>query len=142
MNYTLVSDALLDRFDKENQAVREPLPHPISEDQSVLRPSLIPQLVERLGRNHARQVEEAGVYELGRVLNRGEGAVVLRAWARASRPHSPPGRGMPNKKKKSGSGDGYTPSRLGREGRPGDGSPCGSDPGTPRSGGGDGGFAR
>ena len=49
---------------------------------------------------------------------------------------------MPNKKKKSGSGDGYTPSRLGREGRPGDGSPGGSDPGTPRSGGGDGGFAR
>ena len=48
---------------------------------------------------------------------------------------------MPNKKKKSGSGDGYTPSRLGREGRPGDGSPGGSDPGTPRSGGGDG-FAR
>ena len=41
---------------------------------------------------------------------------------------------MPNKKNKSGSGDGYTPSRLGREGRPGDGSPGGSDPGTPRSG--------
>ena len=49
---------------------------------------------------------------------------------------------MPNKKKKSGSGDGYTPSRLGREGRPGDGSPGGSDPGTPRSGGGDGGLTR
>lgn len=76
MNYTLVSDALLDRFDKENQAVREPLPHPISEDQSVLRPSLIPQLVESLGRNHARQVEEACFYELGRVFNRREGALV------------------------------------------------------------------
>lgn len=70
MNYTLVSDALLDRFDKENQAVREALPHPISEDQSILRPSLIPQLVESLGRNHARQVEEACFYELGRVFNR------------------------------------------------------------------------
>lgn len=76
MNYTLVSDALLDRFDKDNQSVREALPHPISEDQSVLRPSLIPQLVESLGRNHARQVEEACFYELGRVFNRNEGALV------------------------------------------------------------------
>ena len=59
MNYTLVSDALLNRFDDQNQATRETLPHPISEDQSVLRPSLIPQLVESLGRNHARQIEEA-----------------------------------------------------------------------------------
>ncbi|MFL2876586.1 MAG: phenylalanine--tRNA ligase subunit beta [Pontiellaceae bacterium] len=76
MNYTLVSDALLDRFDKENQGVREELPHPISEDQSILRPSLIPQLVDSLGRNHARQVEEACFYELGRVFNRREDVVV------------------------------------------------------------------
>ena len=76
MNYTLVSHALLDRFDKENQDVREALPHPISEDQSVLRPSLIPQLVESLGRNHSRQIEEACVYELGRVFNQIDGVLV------------------------------------------------------------------
>ena len=41
---------------------------------------------------------------------------------------------MPNKKKKSGQGDGYAPSRLGREGRPGADSPAGADPGTPGGG--------
>jgi phenylalanyl-tRNA synthetase beta chain len=76
MNYTLVSDALLNRFDDQNQAVREILPHPISEDQSVLRTSLIPQLVESLGRNHARQIEEASFYEIGRVFNRQGNAVI------------------------------------------------------------------
>jgi phenylalanyl-tRNA synthetase beta chain len=76
MNYTLVSDALLNRFDDQNQATRETLQHPISEDQSVLRPSLIPQLVESLGRNHARQIEEACFYEIGRVFNREQATLV------------------------------------------------------------------
>ena len=76
MNYTLVSDALLNRFDDQNQATRETLPHPISEDQSVLRPSLIPQLVESLGRNHARQIEEACFYEIGSCFNREQATLV------------------------------------------------------------------
>ena len=46
------------------------MPHPISEDQSVLRTSLIPQMVESLGRNYSRQINEACFYELGRVFNR------------------------------------------------------------------------
>ena len=70
LNYTLVSDGLLDRFDEENRRAREALPHPISEDQSVLRTSLIPQLVESMGRNQARQIDEVCFYELGRVFNR------------------------------------------------------------------------
>ena len=70
MNYTLVSDNLLDRFDDGNKSLREKLPHPISEDQSVLRTSLIPQMVESLGRNYSRQINEACFYELGRVFNR------------------------------------------------------------------------
>ena len=70
MNYTLVSDNLLDRFDESNKNLREKLPHPISEDQSVLRTSLIPQMVESLGRNYSRQINEACFYELGRVFNR------------------------------------------------------------------------
>jgi len=69
MNYTLVSDNLLDRFDEGNKSLREKLPHPISEDQSVLRTSLIPQMVESLGRNYSRQINEACFYELGRVFN-------------------------------------------------------------------------
>ena len=70
MNYTLVCDNLLDRFDEGNKSLREKLPHPISEDQSVLRTSLIPQMVESLGRNYSRQINEACFYELGRVFNR------------------------------------------------------------------------
>jgi phenylalanyl-tRNA synthetase beta chain len=70
MNYTLVNHPLLDLFNKENCESREELPHPISMDQSVMRTSLIPQLVESLGRNHSRQVNEACFYELGRVFNR------------------------------------------------------------------------
>ncbi|MDH3981760.1 MAG: phenylalanine--tRNA ligase subunit beta, partial [Kiritimatiellaceae bacterium] len=73
MNYTLVNHPLLDLFNKENRESREELPHPISIDQSVMRTSLIPQLVESLGRNHSRQVNEACFYELGRVINRVDG---------------------------------------------------------------------
>ncbi|MEI6890539.1 MAG: phenylalanine--tRNA ligase subunit beta [Pontiella sp.] len=73
LNYTLVSTPLLDVFNPDNKEEREELPHPISMDQSVLRPSLIPQLVESLGRNHSRQVSEACFYELGRTFKRVDG---------------------------------------------------------------------
>ncbi len=76
LNYTLVNHPLLDLFNKENRESREELPHPISMDQSVMRTSLIPQLVESLGRNHSRQINEACFYELGRVFNRVDGAAV------------------------------------------------------------------
>ncbi len=70
LNYSLVSDALLDLFDAEDRARRAPIPRPISSDQSVLRPSLVPQMVETLGRNRARQVESAALYEIGRTFVR------------------------------------------------------------------------
>jgi phenylalanyl-tRNA synthetase beta chain len=76
MNYTLVNHQLLDLFNKDNRERREELPHPISMDQSVMRTSLIPQLVESLGRNHSRQVNEACFYELGRTFNRIDGTPV------------------------------------------------------------------
>ena len=76
MNYTLVNHPLLDLFNKENRESREELPHPISMDQSVMRTSLIPQLVESLGRNHSRQINEACFYELGRTFNRVDGAPI------------------------------------------------------------------
>lgn len=78
MNYTLVNHPLLDLFNQENRDEREELPHPISMDQSVMRSSLIPQLVESLGRNRSRQIDEACFYELGRVFNRIDGAPVQR----------------------------------------------------------------
>ena len=78
MNYTLVNHALLDLFGKDNRAAREELPHPISAEQSVLRTSLIPQMVESLGRNKSRQINEAVFFECGRTfINTAGGAVQI-----------------------------------------------------------------
>ncbi len=71
MNYSLTSDRLLDQFGLDDPALRIRLPNPISAEQAVLRTDLIPQLVETLGRNRARQVEHAAVVEFGRVFRRG-----------------------------------------------------------------------
>lgn len=68
MNYSLVSERVLDIFGADDQGERIVLPHPISMDQSVLRTSLIPQMMESLGHNRARQLEEACFFEMGRVF--------------------------------------------------------------------------
>ncbi|MFH0908232.1 MAG: phenylalanine--tRNA ligase subunit beta [bacterium] len=70
MNYSLVSENLLDLFDASDKAVRIVLPNPVSADQSILRPSLVPQVVETLGRNRARQIDAAALFEIGRVFSR------------------------------------------------------------------------
>lgn len=69
MNYTLVSHPLLDLFGNDDAAAREELPHPISAEQSVLRTSLIPQMIESLGRNKSRQIDEAFFFEIGRTFS-------------------------------------------------------------------------
>ncbi len=76
LNYSLVSDAALDLFDAGNRAQRAPIPRPLSADQSVLRISLIPQMVETLGRNRAHQIEQAALYEIGRTYASTESRVV------------------------------------------------------------------
>jgi phenylalanyl-tRNA synthetase beta chain len=63
MNYSFTSAKLLDIFSPEKG--RLVLPNPVSLDYEIMRDSLIPQMVESLGRNHARQVEEASFYEIG-----------------------------------------------------------------------------
>ncbi len=68
LNYTLVNHSLLDLFGKNDRNMREELPHPISVEQSVLRTSLIPQMVESLGRNKSRQIDEAVFFEIGRTF--------------------------------------------------------------------------
>lgn len=75
VNYSLVSGELLDSFDPDNADRRVELPNPISADQSILRTSLLPQMVETLGRNRAHQVPTARLFELGTVFSRqGDGA--------------------------------------------------------------------
>jgi phenylalanyl-tRNA synthetase beta chain len=68
MNYTFTSDKLLNLFEPGGAAARVNLPNPISSDQTILRPSLIPQLVETLGRNRSRQTADAALFEAGRVF--------------------------------------------------------------------------
>lgn len=76
MNYTLVNHPLLDLFGKADAGLREELPHPISAEQSVLRTSLIPQMVESLGRNKSRQINEAVFFEIGRTFSKTEAGPV------------------------------------------------------------------
>lgn len=76
VNYSLVSEAALDLFDAGNRGARAPIPRPLSADQSVLRISLVPQMVETLGRNRAHQAEQAALYEIGRTFARGVDGIV------------------------------------------------------------------
>jgi len=69
MHYSFLAAQELDMFDKRNAKKRAVLPNPVSADYGVLRDSLLPQLVASLGRNAARQVEKAGLFEMGRVFS-------------------------------------------------------------------------
>jgi phenylalanyl-tRNA synthetase beta chain len=70
MNYSYTSTDLLDAFKLDDPQARVLLPNPLSQDHSVLRTSLIPQLVESLGRNAARQVNRVAFFEFGTVYHR------------------------------------------------------------------------
>ena len=71
VNYSLVDDPLLNLFDAGDTASRVALPRPVTTDQSVLRTSLVPQMVATLGRNRARQIDRAALFEIGRAFARG-----------------------------------------------------------------------
>jgi phenylalanyl-tRNA synthetase beta chain len=75
VTYSLVSEELLNLFDRGDAASRIALPRPVTADQAILRTRLTPQLVETLGRNRARQTTQASVFEIGTVYHRVEGEV-------------------------------------------------------------------
>lgn len=75
-HYSFLSPKLLDRFQVVPEC-RVHLPNPVSADHSVMRGALIPQLVETLGRNQSRQVEQAALFELGTVFLPGPNGSVL-----------------------------------------------------------------
>lgn len=68
MNYSFLSDRLLSFVNYGLPERRIVLPNPVSADYAILRDSLIPQMVETLGRNRSRQAREAALFELGRVF--------------------------------------------------------------------------
>jgi phenylalanyl-tRNA synthetase beta chain len=67
MHYSFLSAAELDAFDPD-ASHRLVLPNPVSGDFGVMRDSLLPQLVQSLGRNYARQIEAPALFEIGRVF--------------------------------------------------------------------------
>lgn len=67
MHYSFLSAAELDAFDPDASS-RLVLPNPVSGDFGIMRSSLLPQLVQSLGRNWARQIESPGLFEIGRVF--------------------------------------------------------------------------
>jgi len=76
MNYSFLSGQLLDLFCPDDHASRVVLPNPVSADYAEMRNSLLPQMVESLGRNLSRQVSEVAFFEIGKVfLKKGDGRI-------------------------------------------------------------------
>ncbi|MCK5850009.1 MAG: phenylalanine--tRNA ligase subunit beta, partial [Kiritimatiellae bacterium] len=76
LHYSFLSAELLDLFSRSDRGERVVLPNPVSADYAVMRNSLIPQMVETLGRNASRQVADAAFFEIGQVFLRSEEGVI------------------------------------------------------------------
>jgi phenylalanyl-tRNA synthetase beta chain len=70
VNLAFVSQALLQQWGLTERLV--PLANPLSADLAVMRPSLLPGLIEALSHNRARQQERVRLFELGRVFAAGD----------------------------------------------------------------------
>ena len=72
MNYSFLSVAELDAFDSREESVKKRLviPDPVSAEYGVMRDSLLPQMYGSLGRNAARQLDDALLFEIGKVFCR------------------------------------------------------------------------
>lgn len=76
MNYSFLSPGLLEIFGKDSGS-RVVLPNPVSEDHSVLRNSLMPQMGAALAGNLSRQVDRACLFEIGRVFLKDKSGDIL-----------------------------------------------------------------
>jgi len=75
LNYSLSSPESMQRLDPFSDSNRVALPNPISQDQSMLRSSLLPQMVQTLAFNKAHQTEELALFEAGKVYRQAENGV-------------------------------------------------------------------
>jgi phenylalanyl-tRNA synthetase beta chain len=66
VNLAFVGNELLQRWGMTEQLVA--LANPLSADLAVMRPSLLPGLIEALSHNRARQQERVRLFELGRIF--------------------------------------------------------------------------
>lgn len=71
VTYSFIGDKTFDalRLDPSHPMRRAvPISNPIREDRNVMRTSLLPGLLETLSYNASRQVEDMGVFEVGRIF--------------------------------------------------------------------------
>lgn len=68
LNYSFTSPATLNAFSPSAAVMRIVLPNPVSADYSVMRDSLIPQMIETMGYNHSHGNQTASLFEMGRVF--------------------------------------------------------------------------
>ncbi len=73
MHYSFLSKKELDDFDTRQAADRLVIPDPVSGEYSVMRDSLLPQMMGSLGRNAAHQLESALLFEVGKVFSHAGG---------------------------------------------------------------------
>lgn len=73
MHYSFLSRKELDAFDSRKAADRLEIPDPVSVEYGVMRDSLLPQMMQSLGRNAARQLESALLFETGKVFSNAGG---------------------------------------------------------------------
>lgn len=69
MHYSFLSKRELDDFNGAPEQDRLYIPDPVSAEFAVMRDSLMPQMAGSLGRNAARQVESAMLFEIGKVFS-------------------------------------------------------------------------
>jgi phenylalanyl-tRNA synthetase beta chain len=70
INLAFVGDDLLRQWGLNDALV--PLANPLSAELAIMRPSLLPGLIEALAHNRARQQERVRLFELGRVFAAGD----------------------------------------------------------------------
>ena len=70
LNYSFLSEKLLNLVGYGLPSERLFLPNPISAEHTVMRDSLLPQMIETLGKNLARQARQVALFEMGRVFRR------------------------------------------------------------------------
>ena len=97
VNLAFVSQGLLEKWGFSEKLV--PLANPLSADLAVMRPSLLPGLIEALSYNRARQQDRVRLFEMGRVFAAGDppletpslamvasGSAHAEQWGKAARP--------------------------------------------------------
>ena len=72
MHYSFLSKKELDDFDGRPSSVenRLALPDPVSAEYGFMRDSLLPQMMDSLGRNASHQLESALLFEIGKVFTK------------------------------------------------------------------------